>query len=1387
MKSSTFLSGKKLGSLSVSILLLAAANVGRADLVGPYTADGNTLYLFHFSEPAGGSVTVNSGSKGGSAYSVNELAASTTPPTVTTMLGAGGYVNGATSFGNCITNPVASTAGADQLGNVVGYDYNNNGAYEGDVSSGTQSPDRLVMTNLNIGNGGQTAFTLEALICPVAISNSQEIICTDNSQANSARGFQFRVNSGGLQLQYIGGPTVQAVSGTIPSSGADAFVSGTWYHVAATYDGTTVRLYWTKLDPANGAAHLLNSGGMTLGTTQGAVSGPLVFANDNRNNSGEQFFGSIDEVRISSVARAANQMQFFSPVVTITQNPVSQNIDYNQLVTFSVGASSLTPLSYQWRFNSNSIAGATNSSYVITNVAAGDAGYFDVMVTNTAGYAATSSVARLVVGAANFLNHRYSFTTDTSDSIGGAWGTNFGNAIVSGGQLVLDGSSGTYMQLPGDLFNSANSTALTVEFWATFGANANFVRVFDFGNVNVQNNGINYVGFSPHNGSGGHQLHISPGDGTFQQQVTAAGTLDGFTMHIACIIDPPNQTLAIYTNGLLEATITNMTVNIASLNDALSYIGRSLFAADPYLNASIDELRLYNGALAGLSIKQSEDQGPDTILADGPAEFVLQPTNTSVAVGQTATFAAAAVGYLPITYQWFKSGSLVSNATNSSYSFVTVIGDDNSTVECWATNTIGVTTYVTNSTTATLSVFVPPTLAWLDGANGAADGDWNTTSLNWTNVAGGPVTTFSSLAGALFDNRGSGSPTVNLTQPLNPSKLTVNSATDYTLTSFGFNGSLTGQGNIVKQGTGKLTVDVTNNMTGGATISGGILQIGNGGNTGTAGSGPITNNATLALNRGDAFTIGNVIRGTGVLQMDGFGTVTLSGANEYSGSTLINAGIVILPNTSGLGSASGGTVVANGGQLYITGNLPIGAEALTLNGSGDINGALRKGGAGLTTYGGTVTLASDSTIGVDTGATITLTNAPGLIGSGVLTKNGAGTLAFNTANTYSSGTILDAGALNYNTAGAFGTGSVTTTPTSTGRIVLGDGTTFTNSVTTDSVNPGTALGFIMTGDNTNGTITTVSGPVTFNADAISGGSLVGPTTSGYLHFTGPVNLGGSALALSIRLGNVRFSGGGTYPEIQVRANTTSLGANNGISSTAVMDLAGNGSPTVPTYFDLNGFNQTLAGLKNTVAPANLGIVTNSGAATKTLTLDLAGNAYSFSGNLAGNLALILNSGTQILAGTNSYSGNTTINGGTLEISQPTLAAVSTVTVASGAVLQLDFAVTNKVSGLVLNGVNQPAGVYNNASSPLYLSGPGSLLVSSVATTPTNITAVVNGNQYTLSWPASHIGWQLQAQTNSLNVGLSSNWSPVPGSTTTNQISVPINPANGSVFFRLSYQ
>jgi hypothetical protein len=78
------------------------------------------------------------------------------------------------------------------------------------------------------------------------------------------------------------------------------------------------------------------------------------------------------------------------------------------------------------------------------------------------------------------------------------------------------------------------------------------------------------------------------------------------------------------------------------------------------------------------------------------------------------------------------------------------------------------------------------------------------------------------------------------------------------------------------------------------------------------------------------------------------------------------------------------------------------------------------------------------------------------------------------------------------------------------------------------------------------------------------------------------------------------------------------------------------------------------------------------------------------------------------------------------------------------------------------------------------------VVTVPSTAPTSITVAVGASQLELSWPLDHIGWRLQAQTNSLGVGLSTNWFTVPGSTSTNRVIVPIDAASPTAFFRLLY-
>src|ERR1043165_5682787 len=363
-------------------------------VVGPYTPDANTLHLYHFDEAAGLSATANAGSIGGTAYSVTEATASATPAPVTTVLGASGF----SGFGKAVTFPTA--------GYLIGFDANASGAYQGDVSSSTLSADRINMSALNMGNGGQTPWTIEALIAPVATNASvnQEIVCTDSSAG--LRALQFKITTAGqLQFQTINNPTVN-LAVAIPSSGPHAFVSGNWYHVAATYDGTTVRLYWTALNSGAVQANQIGSLAAAIGATFATVQGPLTIGNENRAAAGETFGGKIDEVRISKIARAANGMMFANGV-TIVANPSTVVAAPGATATFSVAATTdFAPLLYQWRTNGvpvtdgGDFSGCTAATLHIANAQDAYAALsYDCVVTDSRVPAdsATSSAANLIV------------------------------------------------------------------------------------------------------------------------------------------------------------------------------------------------------------------------------------------------------------------------------------------------------------------------------------------------------------------------------------------------------------------------------------------------------------------------------------------------------------------------------------------------------------------------------------------------------------------------------------------------------------------------------------------------------------------------------------------------------------------------------------------------------------------------------------------------------------------------------------------------------------------------------------------------------------------------------------------------------------------------------
>ncbi len=206
------------------------------------------------------------------------------------------------------------------------------------------------------------------------------------------------------------------------------------------------------------------------------------------------------------------------------------------------------------------------------------------------------------------LAHRYSFTTNASDTLGTAHGALYGAATVTNNALSLNGAPGGYVNLPGGLISGCS--AATLEFWATFGANGNWACVFDFGQSSGAS-GSQFLFFSPHTDSGSHQLLLYTSGGSSDQNLP--GTFDGWKVHVVCILDPAANYSALYTNGILESERIGATPALSTISSSLSYIGRSLFSADAWLNATIDEFRIYHGRLTPEDIAANEAASPDAL------------------------------------------------------------------------------------------------------------------------------------------------------------------------------------------------------------------------------------------------------------------------------------------------------------------------------------------------------------------------------------------------------------------------------------------------------------------------------------------------------------------------------------------------------------------------------------------------------------------------------------------------------------------------------------------------------------------------------------------------------------------------------------------------------
>ncbi len=182
--------------------------------------------------------------------------------------------------------------------------------------------------------------------------------------------------------------------------------------------------------------------------------------------------------------------------------------------------------------------------------------------------------------------------------------------------------------------------------------------------------------------------------------------------------------------------------------------------------------------------------------------------------------------------------------------------------------------------------------------------------------------------------------------------------------------------------------------------------------------------------------------GNPLVRKIGFGDIVFAGANIYGGETRVLQGALVVDNAQALGQTANGTVVENGAALHFRSNL--GPEPITIYGKGQFfddhyTGALRNI-AGDNTYSGPLTLATDATIGVNSGSSLTISGTVTTGGNSYeLNKELLGTLALTGNNSLGGLVNVYQGALRIGSSGALSASNTVTVLNGT-QIQLADDT-----------------------------------------------------------------------------------------------------------------------------------------------------------------------------------------------------------------------------------------------------------------------------------------------------------------------------------------------------------
>ena len=635
---------------------------------------------------------------------------------------------------------------------------------------------------------------------------------------------------------------------------------------------------------------------------------------------------------------------------------------------------------------------------------------------------------------------------------------------------------------------------------------------------------------------------------------------------------------------------------------------------------------------------------------------------------------------------------------------------------------------------------------------GTASGIWDTTAGNWQlATAGTPTTYINGTPGdlVLFDESLSGNPSVTLNSTVSPASVTFNNiATAYSLSG---TGSISGTTGLTKTGTGTLTLGTNNTFTGAVTVSAGTLKITHPNALGSTAAGTtVAAGASLHFDNGVAVSGETLtVQGTGA---DGTGALrNLSGDNSWTGDIAFSNSTII---TSDAGTLTLGSIAQSNRHLI-------------MNGSGNvtINGVV----SGVGSASGSI-FASGNTSGK-----LALKGADTYTGAISITN---GTLSLEGNRTVDSGAIYVGSVSGQTGKLDFSNGNFTAA-----LLYVGDAATSVGIVNQTSGTLGSTSNLLVgSGVGAAGTYNLSGGTLIAKANTANGNSLILGTNAGAsgifnLSDTGTLVMGGSNAILQIsRCNSTTSSSSGTFNQTGGSAtisrlaigggtasNDFSIGVLNltggvftvvngfsflsrGDDSSSTITIGGTADVTLPAFPIIRGTNSTATitfnggTLRPTAASTaymgslNNAFLTANGAnfnvaSGKDITISqVFENAPSQAGTL--NKA---GSGKLTLTGTNSYSGGTTVNAGTLAVNGT---AIPGKLVINGG--KVEPTGTEVVTTLFFGAAQQAAGTWG-------ATGSGAANINNTCFSGTGVVSVTSGPAGYSSWSAAYAPGQTADQ------------------------------------------